>query len=346
MHRKLRLYFSICCAVACAAASPIRAQENAQASAYLEQAAAGMLQRTAGNPPFHLTATFTLVKPEVLANGTTLVGDGTYDETWVDPNTWRKEVTVGGYHLILIHKGNDMWRLGVPQGKIKQLFRTIIPDVAIPLFREPPPAKATDVKWDVSTVKLGPVEVIRVGDAIGKPVHGKRSGLDNSYYFDPATNALIMRSSAPFTFDYTSGGKILGKFVALDGTVSDFNGLIARFHITSLSANPKVNEADFVPTADFKLVNVQQIPLPQKLSGADPIFPAEARGNHISGTVVIALTIEPDGSTSDFRVLSGPPELVGASVQSVSTWRFKPPIIDGVPVEAETIVRCNFNFGN
>ena len=270
MHRKLRLYFSICCAVACAAASPIRAQENAQASAYLEQAAAGMLQRTAGNPPFHLTATFTLVKPIVLKDGSALDAQGKYEETWLALDNWRKDVTIGpNYHLVLIRKGDEMWRSGESIEEVSRVLAAIIPDVAIPpqyalmeKFQSGHPG--TESKWDVQTVKLGTIDVIRVGLASAKVQQGRRSMLDDAFYFDPSTKALIMRSEAPTAYEYTTGGKLDGRFVPLDGNVEEMNRLIASFHISSLKANPRVDAATFVPGPEFT-----EIPRGRYFSGAE-----------------------------------------------------------------------------
>jgi TonB family protein len=351
MHRKLRLYFSICCAVACAAASPIRAQENAQASAYLEQAAAGMLQRTAGNPPFHLTATFTLVKPIVLKDGSALDAQGKYEETWLALDNWRKDVTIGpNYHLVLIRKGDEMWRSGESIEEVSRVLAAIIPDVAIPpqyalmeKFQSGHPG--TESKWDVQTVKLGTIDVIRVGLASAKVQQGRRSMLDDAFYFDPSTKALIMRSEAPTAYEYTTGGKLDGRFVPLDGNVEEMNRLIASFHISSLKANPRVDAATFVPGPEFTKSPAGGISLARKISGDAPIYPAIARSAHVMGKVTVSAMIEPDGTTSDLAVVSGPPLLAEAALKAVKTWRFVPAVINGVPTATRMQFVLNFEFG-
>jgi protein TonB len=85
--------------------------------------------------------------------------------------------------------------------------------------------------------------------------------------------------------------------------------------------------------------------LANKISGADPVYPAIARSAHITGTVVLQATISKQGTISDLKVISGPPLLANAALEAVRTWRFKPTILNGEPVEASTIINANFNFG-
>ena len=57
----------------------------------------------------------------------------------------------------------------------------------------------------------------------------------------------------------------------------------------------------------------------------EPIrYPRSAAEKAIQGTVVVQVDVDPQGSVTDARVLSGPPELRKAALQPVLTWRFKP----------------------
>jgi protein TonB len=73
-----------------------------------------------------------------------------------------------------------------------------------------------------------------------------------------------------------------------------------------------------------------------------PVYPPIARSAHVSGTVVIQATISRGGSVENLRVISGPAMLRQAAQDAVRTWRFRPYLLDGEPVEVETTVNVTF----
>ena len=83
----------------------------------------------------------------------------------------------------------------------------------------------------------------------------------------------------------------------------------------------------------------------RKLSGAEPRYPAIAFAAHIQGTVLIAATISRTGVIENLRVVSGPPMLAPAAEEAVRTWRYRPYLLNGEPVEVETTVRVIFSLG-
>ncbi|HEX4581368.1 MAG TPA: energy transducer TonB [Acidobacteriaceae bacterium] len=82
-----------------------------------------------------------------------------------------------------------------------------------------------------------------------------------------------------------------------------------------------------------------------RLSGADPRYPAIARAARVQGTVVLAATISRSGTIENLRVISGPPMLAPAAEEAVRTWRYRPYLLNGEPVEVETTVNVIFNLG-
>jgi TonB family protein len=55
-----------------------------------------------------------------------------------------------------------------------------------------------------------------------------------------------------------------------------------------------------------------------------PVYPELARRMHITGTVVVRLTVQPDGSVSDARIQSGHALLGPAAQDAVKRWKFEP----------------------
>ena len=76
-----------------------------------------------------------------------------------------------------------------------------------------------------------------------------------------------------------------------------------------------------------------------------PQYPAIARAAHIQGTVVLQATISKTGSIEHLRVISGPPMLRQAAIDAVQTWRYKPYLLNGDPVEVETTINVVFSLG-
>jgi protein TonB len=77
-----------------------------------------------------------------------------------------------------------------------------------------------------------------------------------------------------------------------------------------------------------------------------PEYPAIARAARIQGTVVLQATIAKDGTIQNLRVISGPPMLQQAAMNAVRSWRYKPYLLNGEPVEVETTINVVFNLGN
>ncbi len=84
---------------------------------------------------------------------------------------------------------------------------------------------------------------------------------------------------------------------------------------------------------------------PLVMQKARVVYPQMARTSHgdfISGTVVIQATILKTGAVGNLRAISGPALLRQAALDSVKNWRFKPSMLDGQPVEADTTVSVTF----
>ena len=74
------------------------------------------------------------------------------------------------------------------------------------------------------------------------------------------------------------------------------------------------------------------------VSKVPPTYPELARRMHISGTVVLRLTVQPDGSVSDAKVESGHALLGPAAQEAVKRWKFEP-----APDTSDMTVDVNFN---
>ncbi len=55
-----------------------------------------------------------------------------------------------------------------------------------------------------------------------------------------------------------------------------------------------------------------------------PSYPEMAKSMHLAGTVKVQITINPQGSVKDTKVLGGHPLLADAAVRAIQRWKYEP----------------------
>ncbi len=75
-----------------------------------------------------------------------------------------------------------------------------------------------------------------------------------------------------------------------------------------------------------------------------PAYPLLALQKNLQGTVVLQAVIGKDGSVKNVQLLSGAPILASAVLDAVRTWRYKPYVQNGQPVEVETQITVDFTI--
>lgn len=76
----------------------------------------------------------------------------------------------------------------------------------------------------------------------------------------------------------------------------------------------------------------------------EPAYPQVARLTRTQGEVVLMAVIGRDGRIENLRAVSGHPYLVGAALEAVRQWRYRPTMLNGQPVEVETQVIVRFTL--
>ena len=77
-----------------------------------------------------------------------------------------------------------------------------------------------------------------------------------------------------------------------------------------------------------------------------PVYPPDAKAQHIQGTVVVQVIVDKQGNVANLAVASGDPQLASAAIEAVRQWKYKPYLLNQVPVEVETEVQVNFTLRN
>ncbi|NYF52584.1 energy transducer TonB [Tunturiibacter gelidoferens] len=154
------------------------------------------------------------------------------------------------------------------------------------------------------------------------PIATRQSSTTASSSFDPSPSSApaYSESSAEVATDTTAG---------TDARSPEPAPRAATRWTPSVLSNRRVNVSSGVMAANL-------------LSAPKPTYPKLASLTHTQGNVVMQAIISKKGTVENLRVLKGHRLLRSAATSAVRTWRFRPYLVDGVPVEVATIVSVDF----
>ena len=76
----------------------------------------------------------------------------------------------------------------------------------------------------------------------------------------------------------------------------------------------------------------------------NPVYPPDARDEHIQGTVILRATIDKEGNIADLQLISGHPALAAAAIDAVKQWKYKAFLLNGNAMMVETQIQVNFTL--
>jgi TonB family protein len=89
-----------------------------------------------------------------------------------------------------------------------------------------------------------------------------------------------------------------------------------------------------------------EIMLGMLLEKTEPVYPPIAIAARVSGTVVLQAAISKTGTIIGLHVISGPPMLRQTAFDAVRTWRYRPYLLKGEPVEVDTTINVIFSLSS
>jgi TonB family protein len=109
---------------------------------------------------------------------------------------------------------------------------------------------------------------------------------------------------------------------------------------TDVSAlTPSAENQASGPAAPTKIHVKSSVMVGQKISGDNPTYPKELRAKKIQGTVVLDVNVGKDGVIENIHVVKSPDKQFSESaLQAVRTWRYRPYLLNGNPIEVDTTV--------
>jgi protein TonB len=75
----------------------------------------------------------------------------------------------------------------------------------------------------------------------------------------------------------------------------------------------------------------------------DPEYPIAALRGRIRGNVVLHILITKAGDVATVELVLGHPILAAAAMDAVKQWKYKPYLLNGIPIEVDTEVLVSFS---
>ena len=96
----------------------------------------------------------------------------------------------------------------------------------------------------------------------------------------------------------------------------------------------------------------QRVPVSQGVmsglitSKVPPKYPADAKQQRIQGVVWMKAIIDKEGNVADIQLVSGHALLAPPAMEAVKQWKYRPYLLNGMPIEVETPIQVNFTLVN
>jgi len=286
-----------------------------------------------GKSPFHIKVEFQLF--DLDGKPTTA---GTVEEWWA-PDVGAR-VVITSPSLNTTEPAPD----GAPEqpasrdsGLIHQLLDQFIHPFSE--LRESKYLKLKDIKFKQATRKFGQASLNCIAVILSPD-----TPYPSTYCLDPGTENLRVESDAgTFSLTHNRVGVFRNSTVALDTVLSYAGRTSIEGHVVALHAI-EAAAVGIAPGSGVPPVDPAQLAAGKK-GGENPHYPAIAREQHISGSVVLAIIIGKDGKVRSLAPISSPdPSLTKAAMDGVRTWIYEPHLQNGAPVEFHSTVTVNFNL--
>jgi protein TonB len=160
----------------------------------------------------------------------------------------------------------------------------------------------------------------------------------------PSRSGLVVPTSTsatipvPEPIDLSGDGLVPG-FADGPGDASEGSG----FCLSDCAAAPAVSaepadahRGPYRPGGDIRE--------PVRIRSVAPVYPPLAVSARVAGRVVLDCVIDEEGRVTNVVVLEGHPLLDAAAVDAVRRWRYRPTLLNGVPIAIQLQVVVSFTL--
>jgi hypothetical protein len=222
--------------------------EPKAAMEWFQRASDRMNLRSPGAAPFHMKVMFHAFpgwqfmrpseKPDIIT------GDGTYEETWLSPREWRREVSLADYHAVEADSGG-IRKMQASSDYEPSRVLMLLDALTTPISRSLTSKEFhRSSSWKIDPVTVGSLSLVRLSKGGG----AERGEFTVSFFFLPSSGVLAMSNRLGLVSIWSSDATFNGKVFATELTVKSLNN-----NANLLTAHISVEPAADVDPARFAL---------------------------------------------------------------------------------------------
>lgn len=313
---------------------------DVRAHTYFDRARSLSGLRVKGAPPFHMKGSF-----EAMGSAE-LIGRGTYEETWISPTEWRREVTLKGEAVVESRNGDTIYR------KFKGAYAPRRCDELLDVMSIWLPFEtrgdSDDSDWHVVEAPLSGVPLIRISrghiDDRDKP-----DTETIMYYFDPTTGLLRAYFDMAEIAVFNGFQQFNSVQVPRRISVAEYGQQILQLNVDVLESASTLAVNSFTVDgaqkwpADFEEGTAVSMTPPKAVKQVKPQYPDNARLRNVHQKVLCTATIDRHGHVRGVTFQGdADPALQSAVREAIFQWEFTPATVKGRP--APLSMRFAFEF--
>ena len=319
----------------------------------LQHASADTAIDDVGLAPWHLK-----LDVQLLATPTQKAEQGTIEEWWQGPDTYRIQYALPSYNATILHSDAGHFQTH-NQDTPPQLLLNLLDQVVRPVdpLREADLGTAEARRKSFGKVTLDCIMLSKPlkpnGDSHPRQVTQVPLGLFPTYCFDPGSSSLRVTFSLGAEAAIRNGvGTFQKRSVATSATLYDAGLPAATYHVLTLRSGETPPAGTFQPSPDLVEPEKAATIAGGVLAGSIlhktiPIYPDSAKQNHIYGSVVLHVIIGRDGHIHQMHLVSAPDgDLALSALDAVRSWTYKPYLLNGVATEVDSTITVNYAIGN
>lgn len=288
--------------------------------------------------PWHLKATF-----QIFDENGTVSDEGSDEEFWVNQKSSKRIFTGKAFTQTEYTTDKGDFRTTSSHGDVPLPLSSAHNDLIDPMPGEPAVEHLT---FSSREIQSGTLKLICIAPA----------GAPNASTYCLTSGEPILRifasPSASMQVLYNGILRFKGRAVAGDLKLTRSGKVVVELRIDALEPLDTKDESLFTPPPEAalapapRLVNISAaVATGMLLQKVVPEYPLAAKDAHITGTVVLEAIIDKEGHIRNLKVLSGPDALQGAAQAAVQQWRYRPYLLNGLPVEVRTNINVIFTLG-
>lgn len=272
--------------------------------------------------------------------------DGSYRLLWNGPNQWREEIAfpgyaelqVGGKGIVWVQRSTDFVPLRIYQLHMALGFGSMA---------------GVDSGHYGSFVQLGITPNDKIKKLHSREEHGEKLTCVETENEQKKASEIcvndragtILRGSSYEDRDFQAvGEKVFPRFLSF----VDKGRAVVTVKVNELITSDQFPQNAFVPPTGASAEPGCMNPKPyRRLKSVAPEYAADARQQHVEGTVAMDVSIGVDGIPIIRKAVASPSaSLERSSRTAIAGWHYEPAACEGVPIRVETVLQINYTLSH